>query len=145
MAGTEVEFARNTRSAYIGGVVWLLIGLFTISSVTWSALRDLGSAGAGWTWVRLAIADLMVLSIFGGLLFQVWANLQVRFTDIEVSKPGFLKRKVIPWSEVVRFESRAGIRISSAKERISFSPFVFKEPEKLHTFLEQRLRHLRER
>src|SRR5882672_9537340 len=140
----EVEFVRNTRTSYIAGLIWGLFGLLTFSAVTWSALRDLGAPKIGWTWGKLLTADVIVLAVFGGLLYNVWADLQVRFTYREISKPGLLRRRVIQWSDVVQFERRGGIHIRSVTRKISFSPFVFKEPDKLYTFLEERLRHLQQ-
>jgi hypothetical protein len=143
MVGEEVSFLKKTRSVYFVAYSIVIIMMASVVIFTRSAADSIGqpSHGIPWTWPSILFADFLLLLAAGVLLFEGWANLHIRFTETEVIKPGLFGPKVIRWCDVVKVvkvTSRGGIRIVGRGCAISVNPFVFKEPEKLDAYLEQK-------
>lgn len=90
----------------------------------------------GWSLPGIALLWLLAAWFAAWLLFHSYRCASSRLDDQGVAQLGLTGMKAIQWAPGVRIEQRgAGILVSDGKQKITISPYAYRNPDDVRSFL----------
>ena len=121
-------------------VAVLIVGVGTVPWLVTSQSMDAIEAGlplpGGWSLPGIALLWLFALWFTAWLLFHSYRCANTLLDDQAVAQPGLTGMKTIQWAPGVRIEQRgAGILVTDDKQKITISPYAYRDPDSVREFL----------